>query len=208
MPEIDTFLHDLSSAQPAPGGGSVAALSAAMGAALLAMVCNLTIGRRRYAQVQEHVSELLSEAEALCGRARQLADEDEAAYGRVAEATRLPRSTEEEQAERYERVQVALKVAVGPPLEIMRVASHVADMASQLVGIGNSNAVSDVAVAALMADAAYRSAAFNVAINLAAINDPGWVESLRNTLAEIPDPAAAARDVERRATIVIEGRPA
>jgi len=96
MADIDAFLDDLSSAAPVPGGGTVAALETAMAASLLAMVCNLTLGKQRYAAVETRIRSVLQEAGELRDRARQLGDEDVEAYGAVARVLALSRATEEE----------------------------------------------------------------------------------------------------------------
>jgi formiminotetrahydrofolate cyclodeaminase len=201
---FEAFLDDLSSSSPVPGGGSVAALSAAMGASLLCMVCNLTLGRARYASVEEQVAGIRDRVAALRDEAEALASSDEQAYGRVATAMALPRATEDDKTRRREEIQTALKGAARPPLEVMKVARQVALLADQLVEIGNRNAVSDVAVAALMASASYGAAELNVAINLAAIRDQGWVGEFRRECAAVPDPSVLTERVQGRAEEIIE----
>ena len=109
--DVDGFLADLASSAPVPGGGSVAALQVAMGAALVEMVCNLTIGRKKYQSVEAEATQIRTRALAVRERARQLVDEDAAAYGAVSEAMRLPRGTEQETAARTAAVQDSLKGA-------------------------------------------------------------------------------------------------
>jgi formiminotetrahydrofolate cyclodeaminase len=189
------FLDRLSSADPVPGGGSVAALQTAMAAALAAMVANLTIGRPKYADVEDEARAIRDEALTLRHRAAALANEDEEAYGRVAAVLSLPRDTDDERAERRRRMQDALKGAVFPPLETMRTASAVIRLAGRLAVIGNRSAISDVGSAALAAHAGYRAAQLNVEINLAAIRDADWVANLRGELAALPAPTAAEREI-------------
>src|SRR5919202_4250965 len=119
MPDIDAFLEELSSAAPVPGGGSVAALETSIAAALLAMVANLTIGKKRYEQVQDDIVHIRERALMLQRDARSLVDEDAQAYSRVSEAMALPKATELEKGERSRQIQDALKQAVSPPLRIM-----------------------------------------------------------------------------------------
>jgi formiminotetrahydrofolate cyclodeaminase len=199
------FLEKLSSSDPVPGGGSVAALQAAMGASLLAMVCALTIGRKKYAAVEAEVERIQHVASGLRDRAIVLAEEDVAAYGRVADVLSLPRSTDDEKATRRERMQEALKGAALPPLETMRVASQVLDLAGTLVSIGNTSAVSDVGTSALAARAAYHAARLNVVINLAAISDGQWVEQFQQAMDDVPPPEAIERSILQRAEAIIRG---
>ena len=186
MADLHEFLNQLSSADPVPGGGSVAALQTAMAAALVAMVANLTLGRKKYEEVQDQAASILTRAMALRDRALALVDEDIEAYRAVSAAFALPRTSDEERDERQRRLQNALKGAVKPPLETMRAASDVASLAAELVGIGNKSAISDVGTAVLAARAGYHAALLNVEINLALIRDEAWREEIRRKLALIP----------------------
>lgn len=188
MEQLDPFLKNLASSSPVPGGGSVAALSAAMGAALLVMVCNLTIGKKRYADVEEKAETARSAASVLLGRARELAEEDSRAYARVAEAMALPRATDTEADLRRERIQEALKGAAVPPLETMRVSSDVARLALDLVSFGNRSAVTDVGTASLVAIAAFESAKYNVLINVTSVHDDSWRSAIWTAIEEVPEP--------------------
>lgn len=182
------FLERLSSSDAVPGGGSVAALQAAMAAALLAMVANLTIGRKKYAAVESEAQGILDEALVARDRAVALADDDVRAFELVASALKLPRLTEEERARRTEAIQRGLVAAAGPPLETMACASGVVELAGRLVAIGNRSAISDVGTAALAARAAYHAARLNVEINLAGIRHPDAAANLRSTLDALPAP--------------------
>jgi formiminotetrahydrofolate cyclodeaminase len=186
--QLDPFLKNLASSSPVPGGGSVAALSAAMGAALLVMVCNLTIGKKRYADVEEKAETARSAASVLLGRARELAEEDSRAYARVAEALALTRATDTEADLRRERIQEALKGAAVPPLETMRVSSDVARLALDLVSFGNRSAVTDVGTASLVAIAAFESAKYNVLINVTSVHDDSWRSAIWTAIEEVPEP--------------------
>lgn len=179
MADIEGFLDDLASGQAIPGGGSVAAFEVSMAAALLAMVANLTLGRKKYASVQDRAQDVLERATALRLRAWQLVQEDSAAYGRVAEVMALPRQTEAEKAERARRMQEALKAAAQPPLETMSTARDVLTLAGELVEFGNRSAASDVGSAALSAIAGSGAARLNVEINMVGIRDEAWVSATR-----------------------------
>lgn len=205
MPELDAFLEDLSSGAPVPGGGSVAALSVALGAALLVMVANLTLGRKRYQAVQEQVDGLKVRAEAVRARARRLAQDDEAAYQVVSVAMKMPRDTEEAAELRTLRVQEALKGAAFPPLETLRAASETLDLALELARVGNRSAISDVGSAALMAVAGYRAAALNVEINLVSIQDEAWVRATRERMGTIAPPEERNAAVQSMVLAAIRG---
>lgn len=179
---LDKFLADLSSRSPTPGGGSAAALSGAMGAALVCMVCNLTIGKEKYKDVE-------SEMQAILARAGKLRDDllgqiaaDVAAYGGVAAASKLPRGTDEEKAERSAALQQALKKATTPPLDIARLCAAVMDLCLPVGEKGNARAVSDAGVGIAVAEAGLCSAALNVKINLGLIKDHAFVAKANKTL--------------------------
>lgn len=163
---VTNFLDELASSAPAPGGGSVAAVSGALGAALVSMVCNLTLGKKAYADVQDDISDLLAQSEALRQELTDLLEDDVAAYTGYSKAAKMPRDTDEEKAERAKVMEEALKVATDVPLRIAETAAKVMDLCMPAAEKGNKWAVSDAGVAVLMAEAALRSAALNVLINL------------------------------------------
>ncbi len=172
---VTTFLDELSSSAPAPGGGSVAALSGALGAALISMVCNLTVGKKKYAAVQDDVKAMLEQSEALRHELIALLEADVAAYTKVSEAMKMPRDTEEKKAARAEAMDKALKNATDVPLRVAAACVRVIDLCRPAAEKGNLNAVSDAGVAVLMAEAGLRSAALNVLINLGWIEDEAFV---------------------------------
>jgi methenyltetrahydrofolate cyclohydrolase len=179
---LGEFLADLSSRTPTPGGGSAAALSGAMGAALVCMVCNLTIGKEKYKSVE-------AEMQAIEAKASQLRDDllgqiaaDINAYGGVAAASKLPRVTDEEKAARSAALQQSLKKATAPPLEIARLCAEVMDLCLPVGAKGNVSAVSDAGVGIAVAEAGLCSAALNVKINLGLIKDPAFVAEAKRTL--------------------------
>lgn len=205
MPEIAQFLEDLSSAEPVPGGGSAAALEAALAASLLAMVANLTLGRKRYADVANQARGVRDAALALRERARSLIQEDADAYGGVSSALALPREPEAARVERRRVLQEALKRAVVPPRDTMRVAQQIVQLAQHVITFGNKSAVSDVGVAVIAARSAYHSALLNVEINLTLIDDPAWTAGVRSDLGDAVDIDEAEREVVERVRRVIEG---
>jgi formiminotetrahydrofolate cyclodeaminase len=185
---LAAFLDELASSSPAPGGGSVAALAGALGAALTAMVCNLTIGKKKYAPVEEEMKKILVQAQEMRGLFTELIDEDTQAFNKVMEAFSLPKDTEPQKALRAAAIREATKEATNVPLEVMKHCIDALALAQQVAASGNVNSVSDAGVSAYMLHAAVESAALNVRINLNNLSDSefvGWkkdeMESLRNT---------------------------
>ena len=176
---VTDFLDDLASNLPAPGGGSVAALSGALGAALVSMVCNLTLGKKGYEGVQADIEALCAKSEALRHEMVDLLEADVAAYTAYSQAAKMPRDTDEQKAVRAAAMQDALKNATMPPMHIAEAAVKVMDLSMPAAEKGNKGAVSDAGVAVLMAEAALRSAALNVLINLGYIKDQEFVAEKR-----------------------------
>ena len=163
---IQEMLDRLASRAPAPGGGSAAALTGAMGAALVAMVAELTIGRPEYAEHEDEITQLQADAVAHKDLLLELADEDATTYQSVVTARRLPRDSEAERATRSAAVGASMLAAATVPMRIATVAAEVLGLAERIAPIGNRKAASDSGVAALLAAAALRGAALNVRINL------------------------------------------
>jgi formiminotetrahydrofolate cyclodeaminase len=168
---IESYLDRLAGAEPEPGGGSVAALVGALGAGLVTMVTNLTLGKEKFAEVQDAVAEIKTGSEKLRGELAELVTLDARAYRAVAVAMKLPRDTESQKEERGLVLQAALVGAAEVPLRVAEAAAEVARLSLPAAEKGNVNAVSDAGVAVLLADAAAQSAALNVKINLAWITD-------------------------------------
>lgn len=176
---IDQFLDLLASSSPTPGGGGIAALVGALAAGLISMVSNLTIGKERYADVQDEVKELLARSEELRARLHSLIDEDARAYERVMAAYRLPRDTEEEKKARSARIQQATIEASRVPLETARECARVIDLAGPAARITNVQAIGDVIMAAYLAEAALKGAVDNIYINLRGVKDQEAVRELK-----------------------------
>jgi formiminotetrahydrofolate cyclodeaminase len=168
---VSSFLDELATGNPAPGGGSAIALAVAMGAALVSMSCRLTLGRDRYQEHQESMMATLEAAEELRRRALILASEDTAAYSAVVQARALPRGTAEQQLIRTFHIQETLKVATNVPLRTCALASQVVELSARILDQVNPNAVADLNVGTLLARAALDGAALNVETNLALIDD-------------------------------------
>lgn len=176
---LQTFLDQVASAEPAPGGGSVAALSGALGASLVAMVCRLTLGKKGYEAVNDEMQSILPRAEELQRALRDLMQADTDAYARVMDAYKLPKQTDAEKNIRTRAIQDALKHASDIPLRVAELCAQVLELARPIAEKGNKNAASDGGVSALMAEAGLRGAALNVSINLGAINDELFVRRHR-----------------------------
>lgn len=177
--DLKVFLDALAGDSPTPGGGSAAAASGAMGAALVSMVCRLTVGKKKYADVQSQVQAVLEKSEALRTKLTSLVDEDIQAFEQVMAAYRLPKETETEQAKRYAAVQTALKSATLIPMETTRTCAEVLGLSDAISNIGNVNAISDAGVASLLAAAGMRGAALNVLINLGSLEDVAFADETK-----------------------------
>lgn len=193
LEQVGDWLDELASAAPAPGGGAAAALSASAGACLIAMVCNLTIGKPKYAAVQAQMTAALASAETARRAALALAQEDATAFEAVIAAYQLPRATEEEKRARTAAVQDALAGAAAVPLRAAALAADVIGLAQEILDGANTQVISDVAVAASLARAALESSQVNVEVNLALLT-PGEVRTA--IAAELAGHLAAAGRAE------------
>ncbi len=176
---VETFLEELASAAPAPGGGSAAAMAGATGAALVAMVARLTIGRKNYQDVSAAFEAILPRADAMRAALLKLIDEDANSYARVMDAYQLPKNTDAEKETRTAAIQTALKGATETPLRVAQHCAQVLEMSEFACARGNKNAASDAGAGALMAEAGLRAALLNVEINLGSIQDAAFVSNMR-----------------------------
>lgn len=186
---VREFLDRLASPEPTPGGGSVAALTGALAAGLVSMVCYLTIGRQKYAEVEEEMRQVLLRSEALRRRLQELVQEDMEAYGELAAAYKLPRESEEAKAVRRQAIQRALVRATEVPLEVATVAREVLALAQTVAEKGNRLAVSDAGIAGVLGEAAVRAAGFNVWINLASSEDSAYRSRMEKRLQQVLEEA-------------------
>ena len=176
---LSDFLNETASGSPAPGGGSVSALAASLGAALASMVCRLTIGKKKYADVQSEMENILMQSEALRSQFIALIDEDTSAFNNVMAAYGLPKETDEQKASRLTEIQAAMKSATFVPLNLMGLCIESLKLVKILVDKGNQNSISDAGVAALMLQAGCEGAALNVNINLASLIDTDFIEQTK-----------------------------
>jgi len=175
---VSELLEKTAAGTPVPGGGSLSAMAAAVGAALAQMVAGLTAGRKAFAAVTPEMTELAEKARRLRRDLLADMDRDAAAYTAVMEALRLPRETAEEKTRRTEAIQQATREAARVPLAVAAKALDVMMLAGTAVAKGNPNAMSDGAVGAMLARAALQGALFNVKINLQDIRDEAFTTRL------------------------------
>jgi formiminotetrahydrofolate cyclodeaminase len=192
---IESYLERLASDAPEPGGGSVAALVGALGAALVSMVANLTLGKEKYTDAQDLMVGLKERAEKLRVELEELVTLDAQAYGAVAAAMKLPQEGEAQKRERKTVLQAALKEAALVPEKVALAALEVAKLSLPAAEKGNLHAVSDAGVAALLADAAAQAAALNVKINLTWIEDKEFTRAVWTRIEAALSEAARVRDI-------------
>jgi glutamate formiminotransferase/formiminotetrahydrofolate cyclodeaminase len=184
-----TFLDQLASATPTPGGGSAAAFSASAGAALVAMVARLTTGKKKYEDVQDRMWALLEKAELLRTALSEAVIKDSQAFDDVMASFKLPKNTTEEQEIRLNAIQAATIVAAEVPLSAAKMALEVMEYGFEAATFGNTNAISDAASAMYLAKAGLQSACLNVQINAININDQQIVDNLLSEVKEITQQA-------------------
>ncbi len=200
---IRTYLDQLASSSPTPGGGAAAALTGAQGAALVSMVCNLTIGKKKYADVEEEMKQVLERSETLRAQLTNLVDKDVAAFDKVSEAYAMPKSTDEEKAARRAALQQALKGAEAVPMETVAACLEVIKLSVMAAEKGNKNVVSDAAVGGILGHAGLLGAADNVRINLAFIKDEDFVTREQKRLESFMQ---QAEDLMKKLQTVLEGK--
>ena len=175
---IVDFLEKTASSDPVPGGGSISALCAAAAASLAEMVANLTIGRKEYAAVEEEMETISNKAFYYRDKLVKDIDKDSDAYKQVLKALKLPKGTEEEKSHRIKAVQEGFKNASLVPLSVAKDAFNIMELAENVIKKGNKNAITDGAVAAMIARTAVLSALYNVKINLSSIKDVDFVNEV------------------------------
>ncbi len=179
---VTQFLDELASSAATPGGGSGAAIMGALGAALVSMVCNLTIGKKNYAEVEDEMRDVLADAEALRQRLADMVAEDIAAFNGLMAAYGLPKLSDEDKAARGAAIQHALRAATEAPLACARACAEVIKLSMRAAEVGNRNVISDAGVGALAAQAALRSAALNVDINVPSLQDKAFAQACRDEM--------------------------
>lgn len=196
---LGSFAELVAAGTPAPGGGSVAAHCGMMAAALGRMVCNLTIGKPKFADRAPQLTEVRGELERLGRRLRKLIAEDAASFEAVLAAYRMPRETDEQKAARAEGIQSAISGAVNVPLETAERSFEVLKLLLEIAHSGNPNAISDVAVGSHLAEVAIKGASYNIAANLVTMTDrdkAGEAEARINSLVAEANALAAEVDAK------------
>jgi formiminotetrahydrofolate cyclodeaminase len=173
---VDKFLDELASGHPTPGGGSAAAIMGAMGAALVSMVCNVTMGKKGYEGVEAEMKAVLQESEKVRRRLTAMVAEDIAAFDSIMAAYKLPKTTDEDKAIRTAAIQSGLRRATETPLDCARACAEVIALARRASEHGYLNVISDGGVGVLAGFTALRSAALNVYINAPALKDRAFAE--------------------------------
>ena len=184
---INDYVEALSSGAPTPGGGAVAALTAAQGAALIMMVANLTVGKKKYAEFEELNVAAIEEAKGYLDQLMAGVDEDK--FGQVASAYGMPKETDEEKVARSEAIAIASVGAAEAPLKVMRAGTCALRLADSLIDRSNKQLVSDLYVAALNLNAGVQAAEFNVSANVPYIPDRELAESWKKESEKLSEEA-------------------
>ncbi len=178
----EKFVDETFSKAPVPGGGGVAALVGSIGVALAGMVCNLTTGKKKYAEYEEDIQRIIKEAETLKADLLALIDKDAENFLPLSQCYGLPANTEEEKAVKEKKMQEALLVAISAPIEIVRISYEAIKLHEELAKKGSKLAVSDVGCGVVCLKAAMQSGWLNVMINLKSIHDEAYVKSVEDEL--------------------------
>ena len=187
---LGTFLDELASGAPTPGGGSAAAIMGAMGAALISMVCNVTIGKKGHEAVEAEMKSVRDESEKLRLRLTSMVAEDVAAFDGLMAAYRLPKVTEEDKSRRAAAIQSSLLAATATPLACARACAQVVALSKRAGEKGYAGVISDAGVGVLAANTALRSAALNVYINAPSLKDRDYATAATAELEKLLDGCA------------------
>ncbi len=178
----EKFVDETFSKAPVPGGGGVAALVGSIGVALAGMVCNLTTGKKKYAEYEDDIQRIIKEAETLKTDLLALIDKDAENFLPLSQCYGLPANTDEEKAVKEQKMQEALLVAISAPIEIVRISYEAIKLHEELAKKGSKLAVSDVGCGVVCLKAAMQSGWLNVMINLKSIHDEAYVKSVEDEL--------------------------
>ena len=191
---VAQFADVLASDAPAPGGGSTAALAGALGAALTAMVCRLTEGRKKYEEYQDYILEVKEKATALQAKFIDVMDRDTEAFMVISNAYGMPKATDEEKAARSAAIQAGLVKSTETPMEMMELSAETIALTESLLGKFNTASASDLGVGALTLRTAVQGAWLNVLINIGSLKDKELAESYRMKGQALVDQVVAAAD--------------
>jgi formiminotetrahydrofolate cyclodeaminase len=188
---VERFVDEVSSSSPAPGGGSVAALAGSLGAALAAMVANLTVGKAGYESAWESSSARAERAQSLKAKLLAAVDDDTRAFDEVLAAMRLPKAAEAEKKARADAIAAAYEKATAVPLATARMCLEAIDLAAEAAATGNRNSASDAGVGALLARAGVESAVLNVRINLPSVREGAFKSACVAEIADLQSKSAS-----------------
>jgi formiminotetrahydrofolate cyclodeaminase len=177
--KVADFADLMASDAPAPGGGSAAALEGALGVALTAMVCALTVGKKKFADVQEQTIDSRDKANALKEKFLDVIDRDTQAFHAVSAVFAMPKLTEQDKAARQDAMELALKGCTKTPLEMMQLSCQALELTRSCIGRTNTSAASDLGCAALALKAAIQGAWLNVLINIGGLQDQAFAQQYR-----------------------------
>lgn len=192
---VKEFLAKTAGNAPVPGGGSIAALSAAIASALTEMVANLTIGKKKYEDKEEMMKQIAASANNYQMLFIHDIDTDSDAYNNVFDAFKLPKETEEEKKERNKQIQETIKIAAEVPMEVARKAYAMMDIISQVAENGNQNAITDACVSMMTTRTAVLSAILNVKINLSSLKDEAYIAQMKQEC-DLLEKASIAKEQE------------
>jgi formiminotetrahydrofolate cyclodeaminase len=195
---IEKFLDDLAGRAPTPGGGSAAAVMGAMGAALVSMVCNVTLGKKGYEAVEAEMTAVRDESEIVRRRLTAMVAEDVAAFDSLMAAYKLPKAGEDDKARRAAAIQAALRRATETPLDCARAAAQVIKLARRASELGYTGVISDGGVGVLAGYTALRSAALNVYINAPSLKDKSFADGAVAEIGELIEFGAAESEAVYR----------
>jgi formiminotetrahydrofolate cyclodeaminase len=198
---VEHFLDILASKEPAPGGGAASALVGAVGAALLSMVANLTVGKEKYKESEAMIEELLKKVSMFQKELTDLIEEDTNAFNKVSEVLKMPKNTEAEKAKRKEKMQEALKYATQVPVGIMEKTVEVLRLHERALGRTNQSALSDTGVSALCLKTALEGAWLNVKVNLTGITDKDFVKTQEEKAQKLLDEGTMLADKVYKAVL-------
>lgn len=184
------ILEDMASDRPTPGGGSAAAFTGAMAAALVSMVARLTIGRKKYSAVEDQMQEILLQSEKLRAQLTLFIEKDAQAFEKVLEAFKLPKETSEQESVRIKAIEIATQEATQVPMQVAQWSTLVLSLAERACALGNINAITDAGSAGALALASIKSAGYNVKINLADLIDEVTIERMQIQIDQIEKRAA------------------
>lgn len=179
---VPQFVDESFSKAPVPGGGGVAAVVGSLGAALGGMVCNLTTGKKKYAQYEEDIQRLLNQLDDLTKEILSLAEQDAENFAPLAACYSLPAETESQKEKKHDRIQAALLVAISAPIQLVKLSFQALQCLEELVQKGSVMVLSDVGCGALCLKAALQMGWLNVKINLSSVEDDGYCSSVQAEL--------------------------